>query len=44
MQLRNFKFLLTAVGCFVTIGANAAAPSTWWNDNPWADPDRGFNW
>jgi conjugal transfer pilus assembly protein TraF len=44
MQLRNFKYFLAAIGCLVAFGASATSPATWWNDNPWADPDRGFNW
>ena len=31
--------------CLVAIPASAASSSlSWWEENPWADPDRGFNW
>lgn len=46
------RMLLGALVCFV-IGSAAAAPASggdvspaasWWDQTPWGDPERGFNW
>lgn len=43
--MKRVKKLLAAVSCLVVVYAHANTPSiSWWEESPWADPDRGFNW
>lgn len=48
--MRNSQQILFAVGCLLSAAAYANTsdiPSTeksWWDDTPWNQPDRGFNW
>ena len=46
--MRNFKIFVAAVGCLFVLSGHAAVndppSSSWWDDSPWKDPDRGFNW
>lgn len=43
-----FSAILASICCFLTLGAQASTPDgkplNWWDDTPWGDPDRGFNW
>ena len=44
------KQLLVALGCLLASYAHAATSEmpietkSWWDETPWANPDRGFNW
>lgn len=44
----KIRCILAAIGCFVAVGANATNAvgpgNSWWEESPWRDPDRGFNW
>lgn len=46
--MRKATILLAAVSCLFAFSAQAATsdgkPVSWWEETPWADPDRGFNW
>ena len=43
--LTKSRSFIAALMCLVAIPASAASLSlSWWEENPWADPDRGFNW
>ena len=43
--LTKFRFFVAALIGLVAIPASAASLSQpWWEENPWADPDRGFHW
>lgn len=46
--MRRASILLAAVSCLFAFAVHAAPndsrPASWWDENPWADPDRGFNW
>ena len=46
----NAKKMLAAVGCLLAFSAHAAPSDmstetkSWWDETPWVNPDRGFNW
>ncbi len=42
--MRSWKTILVAFGCLLAFGASANQTDTWWDESPWADPERGFNW
>ena len=48
--MHRAKQFLAAFGCLVAISVHAATGEvssetrSWWDETPWANPDRGFNW
>lgn len=44
------KLLLAAIGCLFVVSTYASASDitsetkNWWDETPWVNPDRGFNW
>ncbi len=46
--MRNAKILLAVMASLFVLSAHAVQADSksisWWDDSPWADPDRGFNW
>ena len=44
-DLHRILFRLLFAGASMACVASAwAQDQSWWNDSPWANPDRGFNW
>ena len=44
-DLHRFLLRLLFAGASMACVASAwAQDQSWWNDSPWANPDRGFNW
>lgn len=44
--MNKAKAALVAIFAILTAGAQATSQteSSWWNETPWVDPDRGFYW
>lgn len=48
--MTRVKQALAAIGCLLAFCAQAqaytqsGAGNIWWEESPWIDPDRGFNW
>ncbi len=47
--MHKFKQVLAALGCLLAFTAHAntgemGEAKSWWDDSPWGQPDRGFNW
>lgn len=42
--LKSLLILSQSLAAFGVAGAQDAPEGNWWNADPWASPDRGFNW